>query len=185
MHALVHQGAVRHHSVMRIRAALAILVSYWLTAGVLLADQLADALKAFDTLCVSTGLHRDRFAANARLHKSVPIAADQLRLMGDADVGFWVRVGENTFAASYGAKRGTDGALSKNCSVSTTRMSLADARKMIESNYRVRLVSHERQGLSTLTMYAADLAGYVKRTAIVIQHAVAEDSTVSVSIVEF
>ena len=81
-------------------------------------------------------------------------------------------------------KRDTDGTLSKNCTVSATRMSLDVARKMIEGNYRVQLGSHERQGLSTLTIYRADLAGFVKKTVIVIQHAAGADNTVSFSIVE-
>jgi hypothetical protein len=167
---------------MRVIFAVALLLGH---SGSASAEQRADALRAFDTLCVATTLDRVRFVANVGLQKSRPIPADQLRAMNDAELGYYVQVGETTFIASYGIKRDADGTLSRNCTVVTTKMSLQDARKIIEGNYKVRLGSQERQGLSTLVMYAADLAGYVTKTFIVIQHSGDADNTTSFSILDF
>lgn len=167
---------------------LKILFTLWLSQHIAVsavADQQGDALKAFDTLCIATSLDRFRFTANAGLLKSTPIPADHLRAMNDSELGYFVRVGETSFIVTYGTKRDIDGKLSRNCTVATTKMQLQDARKVVEENYKVRLGSQERQGLSTVVTYAADLVGYVTKTFIAIQHSSDADNTTSISVFDF
>lgn len=145
------------------------------------ADVESAALKAFDAFCISSLLDVERFKANAGIYRGVALNKQSIELVGGGDLGFMIKLDGSIILTVIGTKE-FEGYQSRNCVVMVKGLSLDASRRVIEQNFSVSPVQQFKQGMSNVTIYAADLAGFSKEMAIGLQHSTLESDVATISV---
>jgi hypothetical protein len=133
-------------------------------------------LTIFDSLCVGTQIDQGAILTvikdisflgpNAT---SAPLPIEVIR-SGNPDnkAGWKLRLGDEVYMLSY-AEKPIEGRVSKSCTVLGNAVDAEDLKKELEEAYRVKELFDERQGMSRVVAYDADLIGMPRQLGISIQ----------------